>query len=149
MRFLEVESEQPGVCPAPGEAADPLAPSRPAVPTGRGFTSDDREECVVVSTAPGLTVNRFERVTVLEDEAQEGWVVRVVFQDADAEKFAELTGTVTDRPPPTNALAIVQGENRLLAKVAVLDRLTGGDAVIATRLGRDEAHFLANVLGAE
>ncbi|XXZ51102.1 protein kinase [Streptomyces cavourensis] len=149
VRFLEVESEQPGVCPAPGEAADPLAPSRPAVPTGRGFTSDDREECVVVSTAPGLTVNRFERVTVVEDEAQEGWVVRVVFQDADAEKFAELTGTVTDRPPPTNALAIVQGENRLLAKVAVLDRLTGGDAVIATRLGRDEAHFLANVLGAE
>ncbi|MEU3267439.1 hypothetical protein [Streptomyces bacillaris] len=63
--------------------------------------------------------------------------------------FAELTGTVTDRPPPTNALAIVQGENRLLAKVAVLDRLTGGDAVIATRLGRNEARFLANVLGAE
>ncbi|MEU3975807.1 serine/threonine-protein kinase [Streptomyces bacillaris] len=149
VRFLEVESEQPGVCPAPGEAADPLAPSRPAVPTGRGFTSDDREECVVVSTAPGLTVNRFERVTVFEDEAQEGWAVRVVFQDADAEKFAELTGTVTDRPPPTNALAIVQGENRLLAKVAVIGRLTGGDAVIATRLGRNEARFLANVLGAE
>ncbi|MFF9634292.1 protein kinase [Streptomyces bacillaris] len=149
VRFLEVESEQPGVCPAPGEAADPLAPSRPAVPTGRGFTSDDREECVVVSTAPGLTVNRFERVTVFEDEAQEGWAVRVVFQDSDAEKFAELTGTVTDRPPPTNALAIVQGENRLLAKVAVIGRLTGGDAVIATRLGRNEARFLANVLGAE
>ncbi|MFB8126325.1 protein kinase [Streptomyces bacillaris] len=149
VRFLEVESEQPGVCPAPGEAADPLAPSQPAVPTGRGFTSDDREECVVVSTAPGLTVNRFERVTVFEDEAQEGWAVRVVFQDADAEKFAELTGTVTDRPPPTNALAIVQGENRLLAKVAVIGRLTGGDAVIATRLGRNEARSLANVLGAE
>ncbi|MBT3100548.1 MULTISPECIES: serine/threonine-protein kinase [Streptomyces] len=149
VRFLEVESEQPGACPAPGEAADPLAPSRPAVPTGRGFTSDDREECVVVSTAPGLTVNRFVRVTAFEDEAQEGWAVRVEFQDADAEKFAELTGTVTDRPPPTNALAIVQGENRLLAKVAVIGRITGGDAVIATRLGRNEARFLANVLGAE
>ncbi|MFD6645172.1 serine/threonine-protein kinase [Streptomyces bacillaris] len=149
VRFLEVESEQPGACPAPGEAADPLAPSRPAVPTGRGFTSDDREECVVVSTAPGLTVNRFVRVTAFEDEAQEGWAVRVEFQDADAEKFAELTGTVTDRPPPTNALAIVQGENRLLAKVAVIGRITGGDAVIATRLGRNEARFLADVLGAE
>ncbi|MCR8942027.1 protein kinase [Streptomyces sp. OUCMDZ-4982] len=139
VRFLEVESEQPGACPAPGGAADPLAPSRPAVPTGRGFTSDDRDECVVVSTAPGLTVNRFVRVTAFEDGAQEGWAVRVEFQDADAEKFAELTGTVTDRPPPTNALAIVQGENRLLAKVAVIGRITGGDAVIATRLGRNEA----------
>ncbi|MEI5034374.1 hypothetical protein RB201_21600 [Streptomyces sp. S1A(2023)] len=103
---------------------------------------------MVVSTATGLTVDRFEKVTVFEDDAQEGWAVRVVFQDDDAEKFAELTGAVTGRTPPANALAIVQGENRLLARVAVLGRLAGGDAVIATKLGRNEARFLANVLGA-
>ncbi|WDG27361.1 protein kinase [Streptomyces sp. CA-278952] len=150
VRFLEVESEQPGACPAPDDtaASDPFTTPRPAVPEGRGFTSDDRELCVVVSTATGLTVDRFEKVTVFEDEAQEGWAVRVVFQDDDAEKFAELTGAVTGRTPPANALAIVQGENRLLARVAVLGRLAGGDAVIATKLGHNEARFLANVLGA-
>lgn len=83
-----------------------------------------------------------------EDEAQEGWAVRVVVQDDDAEEFTDLTGAVTGRPPPANTLAIVQGEDRLLARVAVISRLTGGDAVIATKLGRNEARFLANVLGA-
>lgn len=147
VRFLEVEREQPGACPAPGETDDPLTSPRP-VPTGRGFTSDDRELCVVVSTATGLTVDRFKQVTAFEDEALAGWSVRVVFQDADAAKFAELTGTVSGRTPPANTLAVVQGENRLLAKVAVLDRLAAGNAVIATRLGRNEARFLAHVLGA-
>ncbi|WP_406447396.1 protein kinase [Streptomyces sp. NBC_00876] len=152
VRFLEVQSEQPGVCPD-GEASssDPFATQQPAVPSGRGFTSDDRKMCVVVSTAPGMTVNRFKEVTAFEDTepgGQGGWSVRVVFEDKDATKFAALTGKVTDRTPPTNALAFVQGDDRLLARMAIGNRLTGGDAVIATELGRNEARFLAGALGA-
>ncbi len=150
VRFLQVVSEQPGACPEPGEATTPgpFTTPRPAVPEGRGFTPDDRKLCVVVSTTTGLTVSRFEKVTVFEDEAQEGWAVRVVFQDDEAKEFTDLTGAVTGRPPPANALAVVQGEDRLLGRFAVISRLTGGDAVIATKLGRNEARFLANVLGA-
>ncbi|WP_329237868.1 protein kinase [Streptomyces sp. NBC_01460] len=150
VRILEVSEEQPGICPD-GKASDidPVSP-RPAVPSGRGFTSDDRKRCVVVSTAPGMTVNRFEEVTAFEDReqgGQGGWSVRVVFGDKDAEAFAELTGDVAGRASPTDSLAIVQGDDRLLVSVGVVESITGGEAVIATRLGRNEAHFLASALG--
>lgn len=150
VRILEVSEEQPGICPD-GKASDtdPVSP-RPAVPSGRGFTSDDRKRCVVVSTAPGMTVNRFEEVTAFEDReqgGQGGWSVRVVFGDKDAETFAELTGDVAGRASPTDSLAIVQGDDRLLVSVGVVESITGGEAVIATRLGRNEAHFLASALG--
>ncbi|MEW1611004.1 protein kinase [Streptomyces sp. NPDC088744] len=158
VRFLEVASERPGACPDPGEAGtpdpdgaatpDPFTTPLPAVPEGRGFTSDDRDLCVVVADTTGLTVSRFEEVTAFRDEPQEGWAVRVVFQDDDAKEFADLTGAVTGRPAPANALAIVQGEDRLLARVSLVGRLTGGEAVIAAGLGPNEARFLANVLGA-
>ncbi|MFC8225371.1 hypothetical protein [Streptomyces sp. NPDC057287] len=48
-------------------------------------------------------------------------------------------------PPPG---ALVQGDDRLLVSVGVAESITGGEAVIATRLGRNEAHFLASALGA-
>lgn len=152
VRFLEVEREQPGACPGSGtsEAAS-FATSQPGVPSGRGFTSDDRQECVFVSTAPGMTVNKFRQVSAFEDTEDGGpggWSVRVAFESKDAKAFTALTGKVTGRIAPTDSLAIVQGEDRLLAKVTVIGRITGGEAVIATRLGRNEAHFLANVLGA-
>lgn len=152
VRFLEVEREQQGACPGSGTSeATPFGTSQPGVPSGRGFTSDDRQQCVVVSTAPGMTVNRFREVSAFEDTgdgAPGGWSVRVTFEDKDAKAFTTLTGRVTGRTEPTNSLAIVQGEGRLLAKVAVVGRITGSEVVIATRLGRNEAHFLAKVLGA-
>ncbi|MFJ2703588.1 protein kinase [Streptomyces sp. NPDC087428] len=152
VRFLEVEREQPGACPGGGASeAAPFATSQPGVPSGRGFTSDDRQQCVVVSTAPGMTVTRFREVSAFEDTGDGGpggWSVRVAFEDKDAKAFTTLTGRVTGRTAPTDSLAIVQGEDRLLAKVAVIGRLTGGEAVIATRLGRNEARFLADALGA-
>lgn len=153
VRILEVESEQPGVCPD-GEAtsADGFATPRPAVPSGRGFTSDDRKRCVVVSTAPGMTVNRFRNVTAFEDTeagGQGGWSVRVEFGDRDAEAFAELTGRVSGRSGDSDSLAVVQGDDRLLVKVRIIGSITGGEAVIATRLGRNQAAFLASALGAE
>ncbi|MCX4451141.1 serine/threonine-protein kinase [Streptomyces sp. NBC_01789] len=152
VRFLEVEREQSGACPGSGTSeATAFGTSQPGVPSGRGFTSDDRQQCVVVSTAPGMTVNRFREVSAFEDTeegAPGGWSVRVTFQDKDAKAFTALTGKVTGRTEPTNSLAIVQGEGRLLARVAVIGRITGSEVVIATRLGRNEAQFLADVLGA-
>lgn len=152
VRFLEVEREQPGACPGSGSSeAATFATSQPGVPSGRGFTSDDRQQCVIVSTAPGMTVTRFRQVSAFEDTEDGGpggWSVQVAFESKDAKAFTALTGKVTGRAAPTDSLAIVQGEDRLLAKVTVIGRITGGEAVIATRLGRNEAHFLANVLGA-
>lgn len=85
-------------------------------------------------------------LTVAEIVMLLGMVLVVLHNDA--KEFTDLTGAVTGRPPPANALAIVQGEDRLLGRVVVISRLTGGDAVIATKLGRNEARFLAHVLGA-
>ncbi|MFF3321363.1 protein kinase [Streptomyces sp. NPDC002889] len=151
VRILEVESESPGVCPS-GSPTD--FASRTPAPDGRSFTSDDRQTCVIASTAPGMTVNRFKEVSAFENKepGQEGWAVQVTFQDTDRAKFAELTGKIAGRDLPVNdpggMLAIVQGDNRLLASVAIRDPLTGGSAVFATRLRKNEARFLAQALGA-
>lgn len=137
VRILEVESESAGTCPT-------------GSPDGRSFTSDDRQTCVVVSTAPGMTVNRFKEVSAFENKepGMSGWAVKVTFEDADKGKFAELTGQVAGRPRPEDQLAFVQGDNRLLASPAIIERLPGGNAVIAVRLGANEAEFLAKALGA-
>ncbi|MGW0781183.1 protein kinase domain-containing protein [Streptomyces sp. NPDC002913] len=153
VRILEVESEQLGVCPdgKASSAVDAVATPQPPVPSGRGFTSDDRNLCVVVSTAPGMTVNRFRNVTAFEDVeegGQGGWSVRVAFEEKDAKAFAELTGKVAGRPRPTDALAVVQGDDRLLVRVGIAGPITGGEAVIATRLKENQAAFLASALGA-
>ncbi|MFD6415145.1 protein kinase [Streptomyces sp. NPDC060194] len=150
VRFLEVESEQPGVCPdGSAPESNPLATPLPAVPTGRGFTSDDRELCVVVSDAPGMTVEQFRTVEAIRnpDPGAEGWQLRVAFLEQDAADFEDLTDRLHERPPPTDAVAIVQGDSRLIVRVAVATPISGGEAVIATGLGRNEARFLAEVLG--
>jgi hypothetical protein len=156
VRILEVESESQGICGAASGApapADPFATSTPA-PDGRSFTSDSQQMCVVASTAPGMTVNKFKDVAAFEDtqSGRGGWSVRVTFEAADQKKFAELTGKIAARSLPVGdargKLAIVQGDDRLLASFGVLDRLTGGSAVIAVGLKNNEAEFLAKVLGA-
>ncbi|MFI9585034.1 protein kinase [Streptomyces sp. NPDC052236] len=159
VRLLEVESESQGKCgtdsgtPAP---ADPLATASPAW-DGRSFTSEKsggESTCVVVSTAPGMTVNKFKDVTAFNDTSpgRDGWSIRVTFEDADREKFAELTGKIADRSlsadDPGARLAVVMGDKRLLASFVIMDRLTGGSAVIAVDLGANTAEFVAKALGA-
>ncbi|MGW7360263.1 protein kinase domain-containing protein [Streptomyces sp. NPDC054802] len=153
VRFLEVEREYQGICPGASGRGDPYsgAATETPAPDGRAFAADDRSVCAVVSTAPGLTVNRFKKVYVREAEADsgmQGWMVNVVFEEADTVKFAELTRKVSARARPANQLAVVQGDDRLLANVAIVEPLTSGNAVIASRLGRNEADFLARTLGA-
>ncbi|GGW44034.1 serine/threonine protein kinase [Streptomyces xantholiticus] len=153
VRILEVEDEFEGVCligsPDPG-AWPPQSPA----PPGRSFTSDDRQNCVVVSTAPGMTVNRFKEVAAFEERepGMEGWSVRVALKDSDRAAFAELTGKIAGQelPPedPKSRLAFVQGDKRLLASFVIASKLEGGTAIIAMRLGENEARFLAEALGA-
>lgn len=148
VRILEVESEFRAPCTAGSDTA--LLPTQTPVPDGRGFTSYDTQTCVVVSTAPGMTVNRFKKVAAYEDKesGRGGWAVTVTFEEADRQKFAELTGSVAGRAKPHNQLAFVQGDDRLLASPAILERLPGGSIPIASGLKPDEAQFLAKVLGA-
>ncbi|MGW1813735.1 SecDF P1 head subdomain-containing protein [Streptomyces sp. NPDC002125] len=152
VRILEVESELLGVCPdGKASSAVVVATPQPTVPPGRAFTSDDRNLCVVVSTAPGMTVNGFRNVTAFEDVEEGGrrsWSVRVAFKEKDAKAFAELTGKVAVRTRPTDALAVVQGDDRLLVRVGIDGAITGGEATIATRLKKNQAAFLASALGA-
>lgn len=156
VRILEVESESKGKCgtdSGTAAPADSLAASTPAW-DGRSFTSDREDACVVVSTAPGMTVNKFKDVTAFKDTSpgRDGWSVRVTFEAADREKFAELTGRIADRSLPADdprgRLAIVVGDDRLLASFGIADRLTGGSALIAVDLKSNVAEFLAKELGA-
>jgi hypothetical protein len=153
VRILEVEDEFEGVCPT--GSPDPAAwPPQSSAPPGRAFTSDDRQNCVVVSTAPGMTVNRFKEVAAYEEKAPglEGWSVRVALKDSDRAAFAELTEKIAGRKlqpdDPKAWLAFVQGDKRLLASFAIMTKLPGGTAIIATGLGENEARFLAEALGA-
>ncbi|MEU0392786.1 protein kinase [Streptomyces sp. NPDC006208] len=151
VRILEVESESPGVCPT--DSPDLPLTQSPA-PAGRSFTSDQRQNCVIASTAPGMTVNRFKEVSAYKEKppGREGWSVRVTLKDADRVKFAELTGKIAGRSlpvdDPAGKLAFVQGDNRLLVSVSIRDPLTAGTAVIAVGLKENEARFLAQALGA-
>ncbi|MER6613278.1 serine/threonine protein kinase [Streptomyces xantholiticus] len=153
VRILEVEDEFEGVCPT--GSPDPGAwPPQSSAPPGRAFTSDDRQSCVVVSTAPGMTVNRFKEVAAYEEKAPgaEGWAVRVALKDSDRATFAELTGEIVGRglqpDDPKSRLAFVQGDKRLLASFVIASKLPNGTAIIATGLGENEARFLAEALGA-
>ncbi|TXS56468.1 serine/threonine-protein kinase [Streptomyces sp. t39] len=152
VRFLEVAEEHLGVCPGTVEGTDGVlgAATEPPLPEGRGFVADDRSVCVEVSDAEGLTVDRFREVVARESQGTglSGWEVAVTFEDADRAAWTALTSKVSGRPSPTDQLAVVQGEGRLLSNVMIKEPLTGGSAVIATRLGRNQARFLAEALGA-
>ncbi|MFC9268428.1 protein kinase [Streptomyces zhihengii] len=153
VRFLEVAREHQGVCPGTGSGAGGVigAATESPVPDGRGFVADDRSVCVEVSVAEGLTVESFREVVARESDPSsglEGWEVEVTFEDADRAAWTALTTRVAGRPEPTDRLAVVQGEDRLLANVGLKTPLTGDSAVIATGLGRNQARFLAETLGA-
>ncbi|MBB4745206.1 hypothetical protein BJY16_008665 [Actinoplanes octamycinicus] len=138
----------------PGAARAPLGlyMVQAVAPGACAPTAADREytdggECLTVSADGGFTVQQLDRVQVRDESDQgNGWVVAVTFADPDAARFTELTGQVSARPEPGNQLAIVL-DKRLLSHPVVLEKLTGGTAVVATRLTEADARALAGELG--
>jgi len=120
-----------------------------ASPSALEYTAADGSGCVQVSADGGFAVRQLEQVRVRDETDQgNGWTVAVTFGSQDAARFTDLSGRVSVLPEPRNQLAIVLGV-RMLSNPTVMQRLTGGTAVIAIRLTHADAKALAGELGAQ
>jgi preprotein translocase subunit SecD len=119
-----------------------------ASPSALEYTAADGGGCVHVSADGGFAVRQLEQVRVRDETDQgNGWTVAVTFASQDAARFTDLSGRVSALPEPRNQLAIVLGA-RMLSNPTVMQQLTGGTAVIATRLTHADAKAVAGELGA-
>ncbi|MEV6596813.1 hypothetical protein AB0M36_08120 [Actinoplanes sp. NPDC051346] len=156
LNFYLVQDVRQGPCgsgpastPVPGgTSATGATASTGASPSALEYTAFGGSECTRVSADGGFAVRQLEQVRV-RDETDQGndWTVAVTFASQDAARFADLTGRLSVLPQPRNQLAIVMGM-RMLSNPTVEERITGGSAVIATRLTQAEAKALASELGA-
>jgi len=132
----------------PGPCGSGTAPATAASPSAPEYTAADGSGCVRVSADGGFAVRQLEQVRVRDETDQgNGWTVAVTFATQDAARFTDLSGRLSALPEPRNQLAIVLGA-RMLSNPTVMQRLTGGTAVIATRLTQAEAKAVAGELGA-
>ncbi len=128
---------------AQGECTDALPP-----PT---FYSAQLRTCYQISTRTGdrMSVVRLRDVSAAPDEnAGGGWVIRMTFRDADAERFAALSQRAVNRTPPQNQILVVLGD-RLLSASAVAEVITEGRVNITGDFTENEAKDLAADLGAQ
>ncbi|MCE7083370.1 hypothetical protein [Streptomyces sp. ST2-7A] len=131
LRLLPIEEVVAGACEEPGEDA---------------FTTPDGGTCLTVVADEGLTVEELAGVEAV-DGAQQGvgTVVQVTLVESDAGAMADLTGEVAGRSDPGNRLAVVLGEELLMAPT-VVERLEDGVLQIAG-VSDAEAEELVNRLG--
>jgi hypothetical protein len=139
----------PTSMPVPdGTSLTSATTSADAAPSALEYTAVDGSGCVQVSADGGFAVQQLEQVRVRDETDQgNGWTVAVTFASQDAARFTDLSGRLSVLPEPRNRLAIVLGL-RMLSNPTVMERLTGGTAVIATRLTQADAKALARELGA-
>ncbi|GAB3122578.1 hypothetical protein GCM10027160_41660 [Streptomyces calidiresistens] len=131
LRLLPVEEALPGACGEPGQDA---------------FTTPDGNTCLTVVTDEGLVVEELAAVEVVDGRPQGiGTVVEVTLVEADAGALADLTGDVAARSDPGNRLAVVLGEELLMAPT-VVERLESGGLHISG-VSHEEAEELADRLG--
>jgi hypothetical protein len=122
--------------------------SADAYPSALEYTAVDGGGCVLVSADGGFAVQQLEQVQVRDETDQgNGWTVAGTFANQDAARFTDLSERLSVLPEPRNRLAIVLGL-RMLSNPTVMERLTGGTAVIATHLTQADAEALARELGA-
>lgn len=78
-------------------------------------------------------------------QATGGWAVKLEFNNAGAETFADFTGRLLTLPSPRNLFAIVL-DGQVISAASPSERIAGGSAQITGSFSADEASSLANQL---
>jgi len=119
LRILPVTGAKPGACP----------------PGGPGTAAVDGKTCYRLA-APGMTVRKLESAEVTSGQSGD-WTIQIRFDDADARRFAVLTGTYRGR-----RLALVSA-GRVISAPTVQESITAGAVQITGNFTRDEAEKIA------
>ncbi|MQS09318.1 SecDF P1 head subdomain-containing protein [Streptomyces alkaliphilus] len=131
LRLVPVEEVLPGACEDPGRDA---------------FTTPDGNTCLTVASDEELVVEELAGVETVDGSQQGvGTVVQVTLVESDAGAMADLTGEVASRSDPGNRLAVVLGEELLMAPT-VAERLEGGTLQVVG-VSDEEAEELVDRLG--
>ncbi|MGP4109849.1 SecDF P1 head subdomain-containing protein [Streptomyces sp. 4N509B] len=135
LAFVPVRHALPGACGSP----------RPPVT----LDDPDQGQCLTLDVASGMEVTRLAGpAEAVFSEASGGWAVRVTLLERDAVRFGELTERVAKEPAPANQLAMVLGEDMLLAAPLVTGRIDGGEVEISGGFDAQDAQAIAIELGA-
>ncbi|MGD9484248.1 protein translocase subunit SecD [Streptomyces sp. TRM70308] len=91
---------------------------------------------------PGTDVTGADAVF---DQQRGIWIVTMDFNDAGADKFADVTGRISTLPQPQNQFAITL-DGEVVSAPSVSSRIGGGQAEISGSFTQESAADLANVL---
>jgi preprotein translocase subunit SecD len=140
--------------PTPRGLSEPLAfhqvietTAAPCPSAGHGRVvpdPNDPQTCLVLGPSR-LTVDRLEQVRVETDQAGQS-VVQFRLPPEAVDQLAALTAELTDRPDPTNRMALILGPELIMAP-AVQGAITDGEVQIAGNFTRGEADALSKRLG--
>lgn len=115
-------------------------PSLPERPTVSCDPAKDQKYLLGPAAVGGTSVESAS--AVLDTANGNGWVVNLTFDRAGSRKFAEITGTLAQQPPPADQFAIVIDE-KVISAPAVMSAITGGKAQITGDFSKAEAQALA------
>jgi hypothetical protein len=134
LEFRPVLASKPGKCPsdAPGSDFDDA-----------GSAANGSETCLSVDLAQGMRVRAVKSARPkLSQHTSGGWLVAIVLNRADGERFAELSGEAAQQQDPRNRIAMIQ-RGRLLSAPAVTQSIPGGKLEISGSFTRASAEALA------